>query len=325
MTTATLTDLPAPAKLNVFLRVVGRRPDGYHLLQSLFVLLDWHDTIHLERRTDGRLQRHDLTLPLPEDDLCLRAARLLQQHSGCGLGADISIHKVLPSGAGMGGGSSDAATVLLGLNRLWELGWTRAQLIELGVQLGADVPFFLGGSNAIVEGIGERLTPVAVRPRRYLVVKPPVSVMTQTIFRDPTLTRDSDAAIVEGFLADPSVLDDLLDQTEGTGTGGEARVPVGADTVRRFQVQGFRIANDLQAVAMRHAPEIAEAVDWLKAQWGNGQMTGSGSAVFARETGANASLMAIAQGQAPLLGVRPGWEVRWCRSLPCHPLEAWAD
>ena len=126
----TLTDLQAPAKLNVFLRVVGRREDGYHLLQSLFVLLDWHDTLHLEARHDGQIHRHDLGQALPADDLCLRAARLLQQHSGCRQGVDISILKVLPSGAGMGGGSSDAATVLMGLNRLWNLGWSRPRLAQ---------------------------------------------------------------------------------------------------------------------------------------------------------------------------------------------------
>ena len=301
-----LTDLPAPAKLNVFLHVVGRRSDGYHLLQSLFVLLDWHDTLHLERRGDGQLQRHDLRTALPADDLCLRAARLLQATSGCTLGADISIDKVLPSGAGMGGGSSDAATVLLGLNRLWNLNWSQQRLVELGVRLGADVPFFLGGGSAIVEGIGERLTPVALRPRRYLVVKPPAGVSTQTIFGDPNLTRDSKAAIVEGFLADPSVMDNLLD---GDGPGTPA-----------MGSPAFKAGNDLQAVAIAHEPEIGEAVEWLRARWGNGQMTGSGSAVFARETVANAPLMATASGQSLLQAKPEQWEARWCRSLVQHPL-----
>ena len=297
MSPRSLTDLQAPAKLNVFLRVVGRRADGYHLLQSLFVLLDWHDTLHLEVRADGQIHRHDLGQVLPADDLCLRAARLLQRHSGCGLGADISVDKVLPSGAGMGGGSSDAATVLLGLNRLWNLNWGLPALAELGLQLGADVPFFLGGGSAIVQGIGEQLTPVALRPRGYLVVKPPAGVSTQTIFRDPDLTRDSKAAIVEGFLADPSVMDSMLDG-------------------------GTNIPNDLQAVAVRHAPEIGSVVDWLKARWGNGQMTGSGSAVFARETVANAPLMATTSGQSLLQAKPEGWEARWCRSLVQHPVVA---
>ncbi|MCB2020272.1 MAG: 4-(cytidine 5'-diphospho)-2-C-methyl-D-erythritol kinase, partial [Burkholderiaceae bacterium] len=153
-----LYDLPAPAKLNLFLHVIGRRADGYHLLQSAFLLIDWCDTLHVERRSDGRLARHDLGAPLPADDLCLRAAFALQRESGTTLGADISIDKRLPSGAGMGGGSSDAATTLLALNRLWSLGWPRSRLMALGLTLGADVPFFLGGTNAFVEGIGERLT-----------------------------------------------------------------------------------------------------------------------------------------------------------------------
>ena len=132
-----LFDLPAPAKLNLFLHIVGRRPDGYHLLQSVFVLIDWCDTLHLERRTDGRLQRHDLGSALPADDLCLRAARLLQAESGSALGVDISIVKRVPWGAGLGGGSSDAATVLLGLNHLWGLHWPRERLLALGARLGA--------------------------------------------------------------------------------------------------------------------------------------------------------------------------------------------
>ena len=149
MTLRSLYDLPAPAKLNLFLHVVGRRADGYHLLQSPFVLIDWADTLHFERRDDGRLQRHDLGPALPADDLCLRAARLLQAESGCTLGADISIDKQVPWGAGMGGGSSDAATTLLALNRLWGLHWPRARLLALGARLGADVPFFIGGQQRL--------------------------------------------------------------------------------------------------------------------------------------------------------------------------------
>src|SRR5574343_785229 len=160
MSLAALYEMPAPAKLNLFLHVTGRRPDGYHLLQSLFVPIDWADTLHLERRGDGRLLRHDLGPALPEDDLCLRAARALQQASCCPLGVDISIDKQVPWGAGLGGGSSDAATVLLGLNRLWGLHWPRERLLALGLTLGADVPFFLGRGPAWVEGIGEILTPL---------------------------------------------------------------------------------------------------------------------------------------------------------------------
>jgi 4-diphosphocytidyl-2-C-methyl-D-erythritol kinase len=144
-----LHDLPAPAKLNLFLHVVGRRADGYHLLESLFVLVDWADRLHLERRDDGRLCRHDLGPPLPADDLCLRAARALQAASGSAFGADIHVDKRLPAGAGMGGGSSDAATVLLGLNRLWGLNWSRQRLASIGLALGADVPFFIHGHSAL--------------------------------------------------------------------------------------------------------------------------------------------------------------------------------
>ena len=151
-----LLDVAAPAKLNLFLHVVGRRADGYHLLQSVFVLIDWCDTLHFERRADGRLARHDLGAALPDDDLCLRAARLLQAESGTRLGADISIEKHVPWGAGMGGGSSDAASTLLALNRLWGLNLPRERLAALGLKLGADVPFFIGGHNAFVEGIRQR-------------------------------------------------------------------------------------------------------------------------------------------------------------------------
>ena len=157
MSIKSLFDVPAPAKLNLFLHVTGQRADGYHLIQSVFMLLDWCDTLHFERRSDGQISRHDLSTPLPADDLCLRAARLLQAESGAAFGADISIVKNLPWGAGMGGGSSDAASTLLALNRLWGLNWRLSQLLSLGLKLGADVPFFLAGHNAWVEGVGEKL------------------------------------------------------------------------------------------------------------------------------------------------------------------------
>lgn len=302
----TLTDLAAPAKLNVFLRIVGRREDGYHLLQSLFVLLDWHDTLHLERRADGQLRRHDLGTPLPADDLCLRAAGALQAASGCTMGADISILKRVPAQAGMGGGSSDAATVLIGLNRLWRLNWSRDRLAHIGVGLGADVPFFLGPGSALVEGIGERLSPIELRSRHYAVVKPPAGVETRRIFTDPLLKRDAKPAILEGFLADPARLDDLLDQTGPEAAGS-----------------GIEIVNDLQPVAQRLEPQVGEAIEWLNTRWGCGQMTGSGSAVFARETADNAPLLAAAAGGSSLEGLPDGWVGRVCRSLVRHPL--WED
>lgn len=147
-------DAAAPAKLNQFLHVVGRRDDGYHLLQSVFVLIDWADTLHFERRDDGQIVRHDLTAALPEDDLCTRAARLLQQLGGIRQGVDISIDKQLPAGAGMGGGSSDAATTLLVLNRLWRLNWPRTLLAQWALTSGAAVPFFIFGRTACVDGVG---------------------------------------------------------------------------------------------------------------------------------------------------------------------------
>lgn len=162
----------APAKLNLFLHITGRRADGYHLLQSVFMLVDWYDTLHFDLRRDGQISREDLTLKLPEDDLITRAARLLQQASGSPLGAHIAIEKSIPTQAGMGGGSSDAATCLLALNKLWNLHFSVNQLAELGLKLGADVPFFLRGENAWVQGVGEIISPISVPPAQFVVIKP---------------------------------------------------------------------------------------------------------------------------------------------------------
>jgi 4-diphosphocytidyl-2-C-methyl-D-erythritol kinase len=282
-----LWDVPAPAKLNLFLHVVGRRADGYHLLQSPFILIDWCDTLHFEVRADGRLQRHDLGEPLPEDDLCLRAARRLQQAAGCGQGADISIEKRLPSGAGMGGGSSDAAATLLALNRLWGLRWPRERLLALALQLGADVPFFVGGRNAFVEGIGERLTPIGWPREWFAVVKPTASIPTKAIFESPLLVRDTEPVILAGFLADPA------------------------------SVNG---RNDLQPPAESQEPEVKAVAKWLEQRFGNSRMTGSGSAVFAR---AGTGDQPKATWQADELP--SGWVGRMCRSLEHHPLVGWAD
>lgn len=289
-----LFDVPAPAKLNLFLHVVGRRDDGYHLLQSLFVLLDWADTLHFERRADGRLQRHDLGLALPADDLSLRAARLLQRESGSPFGADISIDKQVPWGAGLGGGSSDAASTLLALNRLWQLHWPRSRLAGLGAQLGADVPFFIGGRNAWVEGIGERLTPLAV-PRQWLaLLKPAAGLATQDVFRHPALVRDTPAAILPGFIADAAKPGFWCRDTEAYGR------------------------NDLQPPAEDRCPDVALAAEWLRRAFGNSRMTGSGSAVFARNgTGDQPERPWPAQALAP------GWIGRMCRSLEQHPLLDW--
>ncbi len=283
-----LFDVPAPAKLNLFLHVVGRRADGYHLLQSVFVLIDWCDRLHFELRRDGSLSRRDLGPALPVDDLCLRAARALQRHSGSSLGADISIDKQVPWGAGLGGGSSDAASTLLALNRLWGLHWPLERLLGLGAALGADVPFFIGGHNAFVEGIGERLTPVVLPPQRFAVVKPAAEIATADIFRSPELVRDTEPVILFGSFA-------------SAGFG-----------------EGFG-RNDLQPVAEAHCPEVRSVAEWLQRRFGNSRMTGSGSAVFAR-VGVDDRSLATWPAQS-----LPGpWVGRLCRSLDQHPLLGWA-
>ena len=245
-----LHDIPAPAKLNLFLHITGQRADGYHLLQSVFMLIDWADTLHFEQRANGQLSREDLLNPLPAEDLILRAARALQTASGTTHGAHITIEKRIPAQAGMGGGSSDAASTLLALNRLWGLGLTLEQLCTIGLPLGADVPFFLRGHNAWVEGIGEQITPVQLPRRHVLVVKPDAGLETRAIFSDLALKRDSIPATITGFAADPQAF------------LKEAR-------------------NDLQPVAQRLCPGVTQALDWLASLGLEGRMTGSGSAVFA--------------------------------------------
>ncbi len=241
-------DVAAPAKLNLFLHVTGRRSDGYHLLQSVFMLIDWCDTLHFELRGDGRISRTDLGSPLPSDDLAVRAARALQGYAASPLGVHIVLDKRIPAQAGMGGGSSDAACTLLALNRLWRLNYDLPTLARLGLQLGADVPFFLAGRSAWVEGIGEKVTPVNLPAAQLLVVKPAQGLETRRLFADPGLKRDTRTAIISGFAADPF---------------------------------GFG-RNDLQDVAERLCPGVTEALEWLASQGLRGRMTGSGSAVFAQ-------------------------------------------
>ena len=293
MSLTALLDVPAPAKLNLFLHVIGRREDGYHLLQSVFVLLDWCDRLHFELRADGRLVRHDLGPALPADDLCLRAARLLQQQSGTPFGADISVDKQLPWGAGLGGGSSDAASTLLALNRLWRLQWPRERLLALGAMLGADIPFFIGGRNAFVEGIGERLTPLALPPQRFAVAKPSAAIDTADIFGSPALVRDSKPVILTSSFAS-------------------------AGQIAEF-CSGFG-RNDLQPVAEAQCPQVRAVAEWLAGRFGNSRMTGSGSAVFARVGMEDQSLAAW-----PVQPLPGPWIVRICRSLDYHPLLGWAD
>ncbi|MEO5732389.1 MAG: 4-(cytidine 5'-diphospho)-2-C-methyl-D-erythritol kinase [Rubrivivax sp.] len=323
MALISLHDVPAPAKLNLFLHIVGRRADGMHLLQSPFILIDWADTLHFERRQDRRIHRHDLSQPLPDDDLCLRAARALQVASGCRLGVDISIDKRVPSGAGMGGGSSDAATVLLALNQLWGLHWPRSKLAPIGLQLGADVPFFIGGRNAFVEGIGERLTPLACPSMQFAVLKPAESLPTADIFGHPALVRDTEPVIVEGS-------SELTGHQMPENWMAMDSTPLHArDTLGSGRGQVFR--NDLQPPAEDRCPQIVDAVGWLQARFGNSRMTGSGSAVFARVDGLtdgmagpsalNPRFMATCSAES----LPSGWTARICRSLPGHPLLGWAD
>lgn len=293
MSLSALYDLPAPAKLNLFLHVIGRRADGYHLLQSVFRLIDWCDTLHLERRSDGVVSREDLGPALPEDDLCTRAARLLQQATGTREGVHIAIDKQVPWGAGLGGGSSDAATVLLGLNRLWNLGLDRRALLELGVKLGADVPFFIGGRDAWVEGIGEILTPIALPPASYLVLKPPVAIPTAAIFSSPLLRRNTEPATMAVFLAESEF--------------GK---------------------NDLQAGAEAYSKQVVDGLEILKQNLGLSRMSGSGSAVFAqypevlRECSAKHGEL-TEKILRSLATPNKSWIARTCRSLEIHPMQHW--
>lgn len=282
-----LYDVPAPAKLNLFLHITGRRADGYHLLQSAFMLIDWCDMLHFSIRHDGQISREDLTSALPADDLIVRAARLLQQTTQCQLGAHIGISKSIPAQAGMGGGSSDAASTLLALNRLWRLNLPLEALAKMGLMLGADVPFFLGGGHAWVEGIGEKLTPLSLPRTRFVVVKPSTGLDTKLIFSDPALKRDSETAIISGFAAD-------------------------AHGLISSSIFDFG-RNDLQAVAQRLCPDVNLALAWLQSQGLNGRMTGSGSAVFAQ----------LVHG-IDVSSAHNAWQVRLCSNLDGHPLKGWA-
>ena len=290
-----LYDVPAPAKLNLFLHITGRRPDGYHLLQSVFMLIDWCDTLHVELRTDGRISREDLETDghaveaLPADDLAVRAARALQAACGTSLGVHIGLQKRIPSQAGMGGGSSDAASCLLALQRLWGVRLPPQELRALALSLGADVPFFLSGGHAWVEGIGEKNTPLALPSARFLVVKPAAGLPTQGIFSAPGLKRDTETATIQGFAAN----------AEGQS--------------KSFDF-GFG-RNDLQPVAQEMCPQIGQSLDWLKSRHLQGRMTGSGSAVFAQ--------LPREMDLPDISGLPEGWKVRKCGNLEAHPLAGW--
>jgi 4-diphosphocytidyl-2-C-methyl-D-erythritol kinase len=293
-----LLDVSAPAKLNLFLHITGRRNDGYHLLQSVFMLIDWCDTLHFELRQNsqgqGNISREDLTTKLPEDDLILKAARALQAATGTAMGAHISIAKSIPAQAGMGGGSSDAASTLLALNRLWKLNLSKLQLAQIGLKLGADVPFFIHGNNAWVEGIGELITPIDLPKAHFLIVKPESGLPTQAIFNDPALKRDTQNAIISGFAADPF---------------------------------GFG-RNDLQTVAQTLCPDVSTALNWLERMGLQPRMTGSGSAVFAYVSEENLiqfEQLADLVNSANSAEAPKGSIVKICSNLAEHPLRNWAN
>jgi 4-diphosphocytidyl-2-C-methyl-D-erythritol kinase len=260
-------DWPAPAKLNLFLHIIGQRDDGYHLLQTAFRLIDCCDRLRFSPRDDGLVR---LTRPLPgladDKELSVRAARLLQSETGTSFGVDISLFKEIPVGGGLGGGSSDAATTLLALNRLWRLGLTREALSRLALRLGADVPFFIFGSNAFAEGIGEQLQHLSLRPAWYAVLVPPVEVPTQSVFSDPRLTKDTKTVTISGF-------------SDGFGR------------------------NDLEPVVCRQYPVVAAHLSWLK-EFGDARLSGSGACVFAEfpaESQARSVLAGMPQGMRGFL------------------------
>jgi 4-diphosphocytidyl-2-C-methyl-D-erythritol kinase len=275
---------PAPAKLNLFLHVVGRRPDGYHLLQTLFRLIDLNDILHFTLRDDGTVARAN-SIPgvAEEQDLCMRAALLLKGETGCSLGADIALEKRIPIGGGLGGGSSDAATVLIALNHLWGLGLPRKRLMQLGLRLGADVPVFVFGENAFAEGVGEELQPCPLPEAWYVVLFPPVNVPTARIFTDPELTRDTVSITMRA----------LSERRSG----------------------GCKLHNDLQPVVRRLYPEVGQYIDWL-GQFGNAMMTGSGACVFAEFAARSEAVSVLGQLPHGMSGVV-------AQGLDKHPLHDW--
>lgn len=287
-----LKNCPAPAKLNLFLHVTGRRADGYHLLQTAFQIIDRSDTLDFTLRDDGQLRRVTEVAGVPEQqDLIIRAARLLQAEVQRRTGAlppgvDIAIHKILPMGGGLGGGSSDAATTLMALNKLWNAGLSRQELMDLGLPLGADIPFFIFGETAFAEGVGEALRAVAAPECWYVVIEPGVQVPTPAIFSSEHLTRNTSPVIMSDFSS-------YLANHKGLKAFGK---------------------NDLQQVATRLFPPVAEAVEWLSA-YGDARMTGSGACVFcavANEVDADA-----------VLGKIPGKWTAWkARALKQHPITA---
>ncbi|MBW8899850.1 MAG: 4-(cytidine 5'-diphospho)-2-C-methyl-D-erythritol kinase [Massilia sp.] len=287
-----LHDCPAPAKLNLFLHVVGRRPDGYHLLQSVFQLIDRSDTLHFDLRDDDRIVRTTDVPGVPEEhDLILRALRALQaeyarRHGRLPPGISVAIEKRLPMGGGLGGGSSDAATALMAANHLWQAGLTDAELIALGLPLGADIPFFLFGETAFAEGVGEALQAVPGPDCWYVVIEPGVAVPTVAIFTAPDLTRNTKAITISDFSRRHVESHDLI---------------------------GFG-KNDLQDVAARLFPPVAEAIEWLGG-YGAARMTGSGSCVFC-------AFSTEQEAEQVLKQVPTRWRAWKTKALQRHPMKS---
>jgi 4-diphosphocytidyl-2-C-methyl-D-erythritol kinase len=247
----------APAKINLFLHIVGQRQDGYHLLQTVFRLLDFSDTIYLKPVSQSSITRvHDVTGVPAEQDLCVRAAKLLQEYSGTTHGVEIAIEKRIPMGGGLGGGSSDAATVLLALNKIWQLDLPRETLMTLGLRLGADVPFFLYGTNAWAEGVGEQLQSIALKPAWYVVLNPNVHVSTAQIFANKQLTKDAIPKKMSGF----------------SGMSKSAAGNIQTDYI-----------NHLEKIVCQDYPAVSACLTWLK-QFGDARMSGSGASVFLEVT-----------------------------------------
>ena len=275
-----LHDCPAPAKLNLFLHIVGRREDGYHLLQTVFQLLDYGDLLHFDTRSDGVIRRVNDVPGVPaESDLVVRAARLLQSAVPGLPGADITVEKRLPMGGGLGGGSSDAATTLMALNHIWDAGLNREALMALGLKLGADVPFFIFGSNAFAEGVGEKLTAVDGLGCWFVVLEPGVPVPTPAIFCSPELTRNTKPVRIADF-------------------SGALQSAFGR--------------NDMQAVAARMFPEVDSAISWL-GRFGNARMTGSGACVFM-------PCQSEQQADAVLEAASGKWKAWKAKGIAKHPL-----
>lgn len=243
----------APAKVNLFLHIVGQRADGYHLLQTVFRLLDFYDHIYLKPTDNGIIKRVNEVANVPEaHDLCVRAAKLMQQHTHCKLGVEMLVEKHIPMGGGLGGGSSDAATVLMALNKLWNLNLSREELITLGSQLGADVPFFIFGTNAWAEGVGEQLQTIVLKPAYYVVLNPMVHVSTAQIFANKQLTKNAIPKTMSGF----------------SGMANSATGNVSSGYI-----------NHLENIVCQDYPPVQNCLLWLK-QFGDARMSGSGASVF---------------------------------------------